>query len=142
MQRLYSVDVLALVSYDQVMRQDRNDWALGYLTVVGAYVFKGSQHDVLTLMDLAVVDPASRSIILRAGGTNERTKHTTAIDESRETRESQAAGFSAATDDLIAHFDLALTQFEKGCAVGERECAGCHACAKLEWGRWRRRRCV
>jgi rhombotail lipoprotein len=40
------------------------------------------------------------------------------LDESRETRESQAAGFSAATDDLIEHFDLALTQFEKDVRAG------------------------
>jgi rhombotail lipoprotein len=118
-QRLYSVDVLALVSYDQVTYRDRNDWSLAYLTIVGAYVLKGSQHEVVTLMDLAVVDPASRSILLRAGGTNNRTKHTTAIEEERIQRDSQVEGFKTATDDLIEHFDAALTQFEADVRAGK-----------------------
>src|SRR5262245_64811183 len=42
-QRLYSVDVLALVSYDQVTYRDQNDWSLTYMTIVGAFMFKGSQ---------------------------------------------------------------------------------------------------
>jgi rhombotail lipoprotein len=60
-QRLYGVDLMALVSYDQVVHTDENIWSLGYLTIVGAYVLKGSRHDVSTLVDLAVVDPVSRS---------------------------------------------------------------------------------
>ncbi len=119
MQRLYGVDVLALVSYDQVTYRDQNNWSLGYLTIVGAYVLKGNQHDVVTLMDLAVVDPASRSILLRAGGTDDRTRHTTAVHEVREARESQGKGFSAATDDLIEHFDQSLTQFEADVRAGK-----------------------
>ena len=71
-QRLYDVDIMALVSYDQVTHRDDNSLSLGYLTIVGAYLLKGSRHDVTTLMDLAVVDPASRALILRAGGTDSR----------------------------------------------------------------------
>lgn len=118
-QRLYGVDVLALVSYDQVTYREENNWSLGYLTIVGAYVLKGNQHDVVTLMDLAVVDPASRSILLRAGGTDDRRKHTTAVQQARESRESQGEGFSAAADDLIEHFDQALTQFEADVRAGK-----------------------
>ena len=40
-QRLYNVDVMALVSFDQVSYSDDNKWSLGYLTIVGAYVLKG-----------------------------------------------------------------------------------------------------
>lgn len=28
---------------------DENEWSLGYLTIVGAYVLKGIHHDVATL---------------------------------------------------------------------------------------------
>jgi len=65
------------------------------------------------------VDPPSRSILLRAGGTNDRTRHTTAMDDVREARASQVEGFSAATDDLIEHFDQALTQFETDAKAGK-----------------------
>jgi rhombotail lipoprotein len=118
-QRLYNVDVMALVSFDQVTYRDDNKWSLGYLTIVGAYVLKGSRHDVTTLMDLAVVDPASRSILLRAGGTDDRHGTTTFIDQGRESREAGALSFSKATDQLIEHFDGALVQFEADVRAGK-----------------------
>jgi rhombotail lipoprotein len=118
-QRLYNVDLMALVSYDQVTYRDDNSWSFGYLTIVGAYVLKGSRHDVTTLMDLAVVDPATRSILLRAGGTDHRHGTTTLIDEGRQTRESSTEGFGKATDQLIEHFDSALAQFESDVRAGK-----------------------
>lgn len=111
-QRLYGVDVIALVSFDQQTHFDQNDWSLAYWTIVGAYVVKGSRHDVATLVDLAVVDPQSRQLIIRAGGTDLRHGNTTLIDASRETREANITGFNAATDQMIGHFDAALTKFE------------------------------
>jgi hypothetical protein len=111
-QRLYDVDVIALVSYDQVTYRDDNSWSLGYLTIVGAYLVKGTRHDVTTLMDLAVVDPASRSILLRAGGADDRHGTTTLIGANRESRLSRGDSFDRATDELIQHFDTALTKFE------------------------------
>lgn len=118
-QRLYNVDVMALVSYDQVTYRDENNWSLGYLTIVGAYVLKGNRHDVTTLLDLAVVDPVTRSIVLRAGGTDTRHGNTTLVKESSEARESRGKGFSGATDQLIDNFDAALTKFESDVRAGK-----------------------
>jgi rhombotail lipoprotein len=118
-QRLYGVDLMALVSYDQVTHQDENSWSLGYLTIVGAYVLKGSRHDVSTLVDLAVVVPATRSLVLRAGGTDTRHGNTTFIGSERETRAAATAGYSAATDQMIEHFDAALTKFEADVRSGK-----------------------
>jgi rhombotail lipoprotein len=110
---------MALVSYDQVTHQDENYWSLGYLTIVGAYVLKGSRHDVSTLVDLAVVDPATRSLVLRAGGTDTRHGDTTLIDSRRNTRETATAGYGTATDQMIDHFDAALTKFEADVRSGK-----------------------
>jgi rhombotail lipoprotein len=120
-QRLYSIDVIALVSYDQVTYRDDNKWSLGYLTIVGAYVLKGSRHDVTTLMDLAVIDPTSKSILLRAGGTDARHGRTTLIDEGRESRQSRAESFGKATDTLIENFDAALVRFESDVREGKAD---------------------
>jgi rhombotail lipoprotein len=117
-QRLYGVDLMALVSYDQVVHTDENNWSLGYLTIVGAYVLKGSRHDVSTLVDLAVVDPVSRSLVLRAGGTSTSHGNTTLIDAARDTRSAAADGYAAATDEMIEHFDTALTKFESDVRSG------------------------
>jgi rhombotail lipoprotein len=111
-QRLYGLDLMALVSYDQVSHEDQNEWSLGYATIVGMYVFKGNRHDVSTLVDLAVVDPATHSLVLRAGGTDTRAGDATLINEERNLRQASAAGFAAANSQMIMHFDTALTQFE------------------------------
>jgi rhombotail lipoprotein len=118
-QRLYSVDIVALVSYDQVEHMDENEWSLGYLTIVGAYVLKGSHHDVATLVDLAVVDPVTQSLILRAGGTDSRARNSTLVDQPREARESSAASFAGATTQMIDNFDVALTKFEADVRAGK-----------------------
>ena len=118
-QRLYTIDVMALVSYDQVEHMDENEWSLGYLTIVGAYVLKGSHHDVATLVDLAVVDPVTQSLILRAGGTDSRNRNTTLIDQEREARESSAASFATATTQMVDNFDVALTKFEADVRAGK-----------------------
>jgi rhombotail lipoprotein len=118
-QRLYGVDLMALVSYDQVMHMDENNWSLGYVTIVGAYVLKGSRHDVSTLVDLAVVDPATHSLVLRAGGTDTRHGNTTLIASDRAVREAAVEGYSGATDQMIDHFDAALTKFESDVRSGK-----------------------
>lgn len=111
-QHLYGVDLMALVSYDQVAHEDGNDWSLGYVTIVGAYLLKGTRHDVSTLVDLAVVDPSTHSLVLRAGGFDNRHGNVKLIDEPRRLREAAADGFTAATQQMIDHFDTALTAFE------------------------------
>jgi rhombotail lipoprotein len=118
-QRLYSVDLMALVSYDQVTHQDDKKLSLGYLTIVGAYILKGSSHDVATLVDLAVVDPTTRSLVLRAGGTDTQHGNSTLIDEQRDSRRASATGFNAATEQMIGNFDAALTRFEGDVRAGK-----------------------
>jgi rhombotail lipoprotein len=118
-QRLYTVDIMALVSYDQVEHRDENDWSLGYITIVGAYVLKGSHHDVATLVDLAVVDPVTQSLILRAGGTDSRARNSTLVDQPRAAREASAASFATATTQMIDNFDVALTRFEADVRAGK-----------------------
>jgi rhombotail lipoprotein len=111
-QRLYGIDLMALVSYDQVAHEDDNHWSLGYVTIVGAYILKGTRHDVSTLVDLAVVDPATHSLVLRAGGFDTRHGNVTLIDEPLRLREAAVDGFTEATRQMIDHFDSALTAFE------------------------------
>lgn len=118
-QRLYGVELMALVSYDQVTHEDDNDWSLGYVTIVGAYFLKGTRHDVSTLIDLAVVDPATHSLVLRAGGVDSSHGNVTLVSENRRLREASTQGFDAATSQMIEHFDSALTAFEADVREGK-----------------------
>jgi len=118
-QRLYGVDLMALVSYDQVTHEGDNNWSLGYVTIVGAYFLKGTRHDVSTLIDLAVVDPATHQLVLRAGGVDSSHGNVTLLSENRRLREDSAKGFDAATAQMIEHFDGALTAFEADVREGK-----------------------
>jgi len=118
-QRLYDIDILALVSYDQMTASDNLKYrSLAYLTIVGAFVVNGSEHEVTTLVDLAVVDPKTRSLILRAGGTDTHHGVSTAIDAAKSTRASSDLSFQAATDAMIEHLDTELTAFEAKVRAG------------------------
>jgi rhombotail lipoprotein len=117
-QRLYNIDLMALVSYDQVTNQDVNAWSIAYWTIAGAYLVKGSRYDVATLVDLAVIDPATRSLVLRAGGTDTRHGNATMIAQRSELRASSNDGFSAATNQMMEHFDQALDKFQSDVHAG------------------------
>lgn len=119
-QRLYNVDVMALVSYDQVTYAgDRKYRSLAYLTILGAFIVEGSEHDVTTLVDLAVVDPRTRSLVLRAGGTDTGHGTSTFVDQAKEVRSTDAHGFEVATGAMIEHFDAALARFEEDVKSGK-----------------------
>jgi rhombotail lipoprotein len=112
LQRLYQVDVVALVSYDQVGYETDRQSALTYLTIIGAFVVNGTHNEATTLVDLAVIDPKTRSLLLRAGGTDMQARNSTWIDSPGEQLAQARAGYTAATDRLIDNFDVALKQFE------------------------------
>lgn len=120
-QRLHHVDVMALLSYDQVSYQDDRGLAIGYLTILGAYVLKGTRQDVTTLIDMAIVDPATRSIVLRAGGTDTRRHNTAYVGSEVAARRSAADSFDAAAGQLIARFDVALTNLEADIRAGRSD---------------------
>jgi rhombotail lipoprotein len=117
-QRLYSIDLMALVSYDQVTHRDDTNWSLTYLTIVGAFMFKATDRDVATMVDLAVVDPATQSLVLRAGGTDGSHGHSTLVEEQQDARLAGAESFDAASNQMIANFDAALNVFEASVREG------------------------
>jgi rhombotail lipoprotein len=118
-QRLYGVDLVALVSYDNVSRQDSNILSLGYLTIVGAYLLPGTSRQTSTLVDLAVVDPGTRSLVLRAGGASSSHGYSTQAAADYGVRRASAEGFAVATAQLIENFDAALINFEKEVRAGK-----------------------
>jgi rhombotail lipoprotein len=112
LQRLYKLDLVALVSYDQVARQEDNRLSLTYLTIVGAFFVPGTSQDVNTIVDLAVVDPATRSLVLRAAGMDSRKGVTTSVGSAAQLRERGAESIQASADSMIENFDKELLGFE------------------------------
>lgn len=109
--RLFNLDVMALVSYDQVSQSTERDSALLYWTVVGTVVFKGNRNAVHTLVDTAVFDVRSGQLLFRAPGTHERAENSTLMDRSRDLIAMRSAGFDQATDEMIVNLDHSLEGF-------------------------------
>lgn len=109
--RLQQLDVVALVSYDQVARQSETNRSLAYLTIVGAFLIRGSENDTSTLLDLAVLDPKSRSLILRAAGTSHMSVTSTAARQATEVQQQSGQGLDAAAQELNVNLDKELARF-------------------------------
>lgn len=110
--RLYNVDVMALVSYDQLARTNDNNAALLYWTIVGMYVIPASDTNVQTFVDTAVFDVKSRSLLFRAPGLSKTQDRSTAINVDKVTNQKALEGFELAVDDMIVNLDTELARFK------------------------------
>jgi rhombotail lipoprotein len=116
--RLQRLDLMALISYDQRTQVSENRRSFAYLTIVGALVVKGNHNETQTIIDLAVVEPVGRSLVLRSGGISSTANTVTAIDQPGKLRKQQRVGFDQATDALIANFRTELAAFESRVRAG------------------------
>ncbi|WP_434361150.1 rhombotarget lipoprotein [Parasalinivibrio latis] len=111
--RLYDVDVMALVSYDQVSQSYENNAALLYWTIVGLYLIPGNENSVQTFVDTAVFDVKSKKMLFRAPGISKLEKRTTAIGINETLSEKSVEGFELATKDMIINLDAELGRFKE-----------------------------
>ncbi len=109
--RLYALDVIALVSYDQVSYSEDTTASLLYWTIIGAYVIKGSQNDVQTFVDTAVFDVATHKLLFRAPGVDRFENTSTLVKSGEALREAREAGFQRAMQDMTANLQTALDEF-------------------------------
>jgi len=110
--RVFGLDVIALVSYDQVSVADDRTGSLLYWTIVGAYVIKGSQNDVSTFVDTAVFDLATRRLLFRAPGRNELTDSATLVGSADSLREAREESFERAMAEMTTNLAAELDRFE------------------------------
>lgn len=109
---MYGIDVIALVSYDQVQFTDEGLLSLSYWTIVGAYVVSGEKNDTSTLMDTVVYDIDSKKLLFRAPGTSQVSGSSTPVNLSEELRADSIKGFEDATQMMIENLKLQLTKFK------------------------------
>ena len=122
---MYGVDVMALVSYDQISFSAERDSAVLYWTIVGAMVVKGNSHEVQTMIDTAVFDVQTSKLLFRAPGTHREQGNATLMDTGKELRKLKGAGFVAATDNMVDNLDVELDGFREAVENGQR--------AEVEW---------
>ncbi|MFT6139862.1 MAG: rhombotail lipoprotein [Psychromonas sp.] len=109
---MYGIDVIALVSYDQVQFTDQGLLSLTYWTLVGAYIVSGEKNDTSTLLDTAVYDIQSKSMLFRAPGTSNVKGRSTPINLSEELRRDSIKSFEDATINMVANLTVQLENFK------------------------------
>lgn len=110
---LFNLDALALVSYDQVVNRTENILALSYLTIVGSYIFPGSNYKVSTLIDLAVIDMDKHQILFRAAGTVASQDTIPEAYTQNAYNKQQRSDFSQAMQVLEGNLGVELNAFER-----------------------------
>ena len=110
--RLYDLDVMALVSYDQVAHTAERSASFLYWTIVGAYVVEGNKNDVNTFVDTAVFDVPTRKLLFRAPGVSEIKSTSTLVGVESDMRAGQQKGFDEAMADMTVNLDKELDAFK------------------------------
>lgn len=110
---MYGIDVIALVSYDQVQHTDEGVLSLSYWTIVGAYVIKGEKNSTNTLIDAAVFHIPSQTLLFRAPGKSFIKGSATPVNLNEQLRNDAAAGFTDATRDMIINLKIQLEHFQE-----------------------------
>jgi len=111
-QTMYGIDVIALVSYDQVQFTDEGFLSLTYWTIVGAYVVSGEINDTSTMLDTVVYDIKSKKMLFRAPGTSVVKGNATPINLSEELRADSIKGFNMAAEKMTKNLHSQLTRFK------------------------------
>ncbi len=113
LKRMFGIDVIALVSYDQTRFTDEGLASLAYWTLVGAYIVPGEKNATHTLLDAVLYDIDSRKLLFRAPGTSSVKSSATLVNASEQIREDSVAGFEAASEDLVANLEAELERFKQ-----------------------------
>lgn len=109
---MYGIDIIALVSYDQVQFTDEGALSITYWTIVGAYVISGELNDTSTMLDTAVYDIKSRKMLFRAPGTSNITGSATPVNLSEELRKDSIKGFQLAAEQMVDNLQIQLDKFK------------------------------
>lgn len=110
---MYGIDIITLVSEDQVQFTDEGLLSVSYWTLVGAYMVSGEKNDTNTLLDAVVYDIESKKMLFRAPGTSTVKGKATPINLGEELRADSMKGFDQAADSMIGNLDVQLASFRE-----------------------------
>lgn len=111
--RLYDVDVMALVSYDQVAVSEENPAGLLYWTIVGAYLIKATSNEVQTFVDTAVFDVDTARLLFRAPGAHTMSDRSTLVEAGEIVRKAKDASIGAAMEEMTGNLAVELDRFQE-----------------------------
>lgn len=111
--RIYGIDVMALVSYDQVAVSEENPAGFLYWTIVGSYFIKATSNEVQTFVDTAVFDVDTARLLFRAPGTHSMSDRSTLVEAGEVVRKARDESFAAAMDEMTGNLTTELDRFSE-----------------------------
>ncbi|HJW34245.1 MAG TPA: rhombotarget lipoprotein [Holophagaceae bacterium] len=118
--RMFGVDVVALVSVDQIQHTDPKWYSFAYLSIVGAFVLPAEKNSTSTLIDAAVFHVPTRTFLMRAPGQSTIKGSTTAIAQEELLRRDAGESLRLAMADLAKNLDAEVGAFKAEVAEGRR----------------------
>lgn len=109
---MYGVDVIVLLSYDQVQHTDEDFLSISYWTLIGAYTVRGEKNDTSTMLDAAVFHIPSRKLLFRAPGISRIKGAATPVNLSEQLRKDSKGGFDEAAVQLVGNLKEQLELFK------------------------------
>jgi len=110
---MYGVDVITLLSYDQVQFTGEGWKALSYWTLAGAMVVPGEENETKTMLDAAVFDIASRKMLFRAPGIGNVEHSSTLMTLDENLHKNSEEAFAKAAADLTTNLQATLADFQE-----------------------------
>ncbi len=117
----YNVDLIALVSHNQIRAIRHNALSVSYITIVGALILPGNSHDVSTFIDTAVFDVSSGKLLFHAAGKDRVSRQTSALALAQKNRLISRYSIRKATADMITSLNTELTKFRTRIRSGSHE---------------------
>lgn len=111
--RMFNVDVVALLSYDQMQFNDVNKLSMLYWTIIGAYLVHGDQYDIHTMLDASVFDVSSHKLLFRAPGVSNVKGSAAMATFNEKSRAARNEGFNTALSSLIPNLQKELERFRE-----------------------------
>lgn len=113
LKRMFNIDVIALISYDQTSYTDEGFASLAYWTIIGAYIIPAEKNATHTMLDAVLYDIDSRKLLFRAPGRSSVSSNSTLVGLEEQTREDAVSGFEQASVSLRDNLKLQLELFRK-----------------------------
>lgn len=128
----FGVDLIMLLSFDQLQSSESTTSSWTYWTVVGAYVVAGERNQTRTVVDAVVFDVASRVMLLHASGSDSNKESSTPVAQAKNLRDASEKGFTRAVEDLVTKLDAALDGFVAQAETGTVHGPGTPAVAMVD----------
>lgn len=119
--RSFGVDVVALVSVDQVQFSSPRWYAWTYWTLVGAYMVKGDKNDTTSMVDAAVYHVPSRTFLFRAGAVGTAKGSSTWSRREEAFRQQGRESLAQAMAQLSTSLDQGVATFKQDLLKGARK---------------------